>query len=220
MKKLFLLLLLVGGLSAQSQSFQYGIKAGLGTSYYDFEDLTYINASTLTVLYISPYSSNVGWNIGATGIYSFENLPFSVRLALQYTGSGGQVNILDGFSNSSTTIKEYSSRVDVPLTITWNYKRFRVLGGVGYAFDVDRSESVANHINNRYADSGSIPFVVTSEQNNYMTYHLGLGLMYDKFSVDVVWDNPFDQVMEGTDGVTYNFGPNAKLVTVNFGFYF
>lgn len=218
-KYLTVFLLLIVGVS-NAQEFNYGIKVSAGSSFYSFEELSYVNTETQTVLLISPYQQNFAYNLGGMALYEFENTRLSLRGALQYTNYSAEVNILDGFDNSSKTILETSHRIDIPISVVLRLKTFRLFAGFGYVFDVARSDRVADYINDQYADESQVPFTVTSNQQNYFTYHAGLGFRWNKTTLDVVWESAFTEDLSGEAGDSYNFAPNPSTVMLSLGFLF
>ena len=151
---------------------------------------------------------------------NLKNIPLSLRGAFQYTNYKAEVNILDGFDNSSKTILETSHRIDIPVSAVLRLKSFRLFGGFSYVFDVARSGRVADYINKQYADAAQVPFTVTSNQQNYFTYHAGFGFRWNKTTLDVVWESAFSEDLSGEAGESYNFAPNPSTVMLSLGFLF
>jgi hypothetical protein len=219
MKKTILFLALIASALVYSQDFNVAIKVGAGSSDYDFDDLEYVNPETNTAVRIRDIGSIFSYNIGGYARYNFGVLPLGVRLGLQYTNLGGKVEVFEHATNFNRHITERNHRLDIPLTLTGNIKWFRVLAGVTYAIDIGRSQEVRNYLDDTFVQTGRFDFVVNSPSQNYWTYSLGLGADFNTWAIDILWEDPLSQDISGSrEAGVFNFGPNAKQVTINLSF--
>ena len=215
---LFYTLLFV--LVTHAQDFNVGIKVGAGSSQYTFDEILYVNVSTATVLQVRPVGSVFAYNVGTYGRYNLGNIPLGVRLGLQYTNAGGKVEVYEQANNTNIHINEHNHRIDIPLQLTYNLKSFRVLGGVSYVLDIGRSTEVVDYLTTNFVDTDRFNFTVGSAQQNYWTYHFGIGVEVDNWALDLLFENSMSEDLTGSSAEAhFNFGPNPRMFSINYTYF-
>ena len=99
-----------------AQNFNVGVKAGIGTSRYSFDDdLEYVSSDRTTAVTVKRIGSVVSYNIGVISKIDIPLIPVSARLGIQYTNLGGQVEVREQARNTNRYIDENNGRVDIPI---------------------------------------------------------------------------------------------------------
>ena len=117
MKKIFLLLLLVGttGLAARAQ-FALGIKGGLSSSGVDVKNVK----NTITQL--KEADNITGYHLGAFTRVKVAN--FFIQPEAYFASSGGRLKEQDLQNNNVNNIKARFNRFDVPVLVGWNFLKY------------------------------------------------------------------------------------------------
>lgn len=222
MKKSLLLIGLVFlSFSASAQLFKFGVQAGLGGSGYGFDELSYNNEQSSVVLILNPEGGAFSYNVGATAHLTLEELPIGFRGSVLFSSMGGKVNIHDYFVNSYTLIEEKNTRLDIPLSLSFNLNSFRVIGGFGYAIDLNRGGETVEYLNSDYVETGKFNFDVISESANYWTFNFGIGFEGEKVAIDIIYNGRMNQNISGDrDANLFVFSPNPSGMTINLSYFF
>lgn len=219
-KSLFFVFVFTASL-ASAQNFNIGIKSGIGTSRYSFDDdLEYVSSDRTTAVSVKKIGSVVSYNIGAISKIDLPVVPVSARLGLQYTNLGGQVEVREYATNFNRYISEHNGRIDIPIQLSVNLSKFRIKGGVGYAIDIARSTAVVDYLNSTFVETGRFDFAVQSEKQNYWTYNVGAGFETQNWGLEVLWEGPMSEnISSNADQSVFTFAPNAGQFSVNFTYY-
>ncbi len=141
-------------------------------------------------------------------------------LELQYTNLGGQVEELEYATNFNRYIDEHNRRIDIPIQLTVNLSKFRLIGGVVYAIDINRSSAVVDYLNTTFVETGRFDFAVQFERQNYWTYNVGVGFETQNWGLELLWEGPMSEnISANEDQTVFTFAPNAGQFSVNFIYY-
>jgi hypothetical protein len=204
-----------------AQNFNVGVKAGIGTSRYSFDDdLEYVSSDRTTAVTVKRIGSVVSYNIGVISKIDIPLIPVSARLGIQYINLGGQVEVREQARNTNRYIDENNGRVDIPIQLTVYLSKFRLIGGVGYSIDISRSTAVVDYLNTEYVETGRFDFAVQSQKMNYWTYNVGAGFETQNWGFEILWEGPMSEdISSNVDQSVFTFAPNAGQFSVNFIYY-
>jgi hypothetical protein len=221
MKKSLFLLFIFATVIASAQNFNVGIKGGIGSSQYSFDDdLEYVSEDRSTAVTVKKVGSVVSYNIGAVSKIDLPVIPVSARLGIQYTNLGGKVEVREQARNTNRYLDEHNGRLDIPMQLTLNLSKFRVIGGVGYAMDISRSTAVVDYLNSQYVETERFNFAVQSEKQNYWTYNVGAGFEMQNWGLEILWEAPMSEnISANADQSVFTFAPNPSQFSVNFVYY-
>ena len=221
MKKIITIsILLITAQFASAQLIKVGIVGGLGSANYTFDKIEYINEEDRIAVNMYHEGNVLAYNIGAMARVNIPLLPMSARISALYSGTGGKVGVYDIGANSVRVTTENNGRVEIPLQLSINLTKVRIIGGVGYAFDVNRGTNTVDYLNAEFVNTGKFDFDVVSKKLNYWTYSFGLGLELDKIELDLIFNGAMSEdISADAANNAFVFAPNSGVFTVNLTYF-
>ena len=151
MKKVVILLLVVGffGLETQAQIFQFGARAGIGRADFTVNEDLSVDGATISV---RPAEPNTSFHVGA--YTRVKILGFFVQPELVYTSHPSTIAFTDISSGEETDVQINLNRVDLPVLIGLKFGPVRI--NAGPMFSANLSSDDDNDVVDFNVSSGSL----------------------------------------------------------------
>lgn len=192
-KILVLLTFLSTGMYAQ---FNFGIKAGIGSSNVSFTDLQ----SNTNVENLSAKEA-LGYHAGLFA--RVKVLSFYVQPEMLFTALNSNIDI-QNFNGDISTVKFNLSRLDVPVLVGFKMMAFSVYGGPVMSYNMTRPAEI----------------ISVDYRNGSLGYQAGVGLTFGDFLLDLKYEGSFQNFANSVviDGTEYTVDARTGQVILSLGY--
>lgn len=203
MKKVVILLLVVGffGLETQAQIFQLGARAGVGRADFTVNEDLSLDGVTVTV---RPAEPNTAFHVGA--YTRFKILGFYVQPELLYTSHPSTIAFTNQSTSEEIDVQINWNRLDIPVLVGIKLGPVRINAGPMFSATIGSDD-----------DNDDVDFDVAGTS---FGYQYGIGLDLGKFLIDLKGEGSFDEPIQsisgGGDSFSLNGGSRQVLLSVGY----
>ncbi len=204
MKKVVILLLVVGffGLETQAQIFQLGARAGIGRADFTINDDLTLDANTTVT--VRPAEPNTAFHVGA--YTRFKILGFYVQPELLYTSHPSTIAFTNLSTGEEIDVQVNWNRLDIPVLVGIKLGPVRINAGPMFSTTLGSND-----------DNDEVEIGVAGTS---FGYQYGIGLDLGKFLIDLKGEGSFDEPIEslsgGGDAFPLNGGSRQVLLSVGY----
>lgn len=160
-----------------AQEFKWGLKDGLGFSYYGIDKIDFTDQKG------NPYSAEgagtvTSIQLGASEFVNIKNSSFYFSPELYYVNGGGEVEFTN-LIGEKTVVTQNDHLFELAALLGFEFNALRVFAGPIFSYRVSTTGDVSNYLDNVFNNG----LGETNDQSLYMGIAAGLGYSFNKNTI-------------------------------------